>query len=75
VPIQIQDLVNSYQTKTDGELLQLATNSEQLTPEAQSVLKSELARRRIDATEYLEAQVDKSRHMAFSTPAREVINA
>jgi hypothetical protein len=57
--MQIQDLVNSYQTKTDGELLQLATNSEQLTPEAQSVLRAELARRGIDATEYFEAQIDK----------------
>src|SRR5581483_1991596 len=57
--MQIQDLANSYQTKTDEELLRLATNSEQLTLEAKSVLRSELARRRIDGTEYSEAQSEK----------------
>jgi len=41
--MQIQDLTRSYQSKTDEELLQLAANSEQLTPEAHSVLTSELA--------------------------------
>jgi hypothetical protein len=59
VPMQIQDLTRSYQSKTDEELLQLAANSEQLTPEAHSVLTSELARRRIDVTEYLETHIDE----------------
>jgi hypothetical protein len=46
--MQIQDLTSAYQAKTDEEFLELATESEQLTPEAHSVLISELARRRID---------------------------
>ena len=57
--MQIQNLTKLYQTKTDEELLQLAANSEQLTSEAYSVLVSELARRRIDVTEYLEEQIEK----------------
>jgi hypothetical protein len=59
VPMQIQDLTRSYQTKTDEELLQLAANSEQLTPEAHSVLTSELARRRINVKECLEVDTDE----------------
>ena len=57
--MQIQDLTKSYQAKTDEEILQLAANSEQLTPEAQSVLTGELARRRIGVTEYLVAHLDE----------------
>ena len=57
--MQIQDLTKSYQAKTDEELLQLAANSELLTPEAHSALTGELARRRIGVTEYLEAHIDK----------------
>jgi hypothetical protein len=49
VAMQIQDLARAYQTKTDEELLELATESEQLTPEAHSALTTELARRRIDS--------------------------
>jgi hypothetical protein len=57
--MQIQDLTNLYQAKTDEELLRLAANSEQLTPEAHSVLTSELARRRIGVTDYLESHIDE----------------
>lgn len=46
--MQISDVVLAYQAKTDEELLQLVTESEQLTTEAHSVLLSELARRRIN---------------------------
>ncbi len=70
--MQIHDLTQSYQTKTDEELLQLAANSEQLTPEAHSVLTSELARRRIDVTEHLEARIDdgeKARTRGLSLPS------
>ena len=63
--MQIQDLTKSYQTKTDEELLQLAANPEQLTPEAHSVLTSELARRRIDVTECLEAHIDEDEKAAL----------
>jgi len=47
--VPIHDLAVAYQTKTDEELLHLAENPEQLTPEAHSALKSELANRRIDS--------------------------
>ncbi|MFZ0997191.1 MAG: hypothetical protein WAO17_03240, partial [Candidatus Sulfotelmatobacter sp.] len=57
--MQIHDLAKSYQTKTDEELLQLAASPEQLTPEAHSVLTSELASRRIDLAEGLEAHADE----------------
>ena len=52
----IHDLAVAYQTKTDEELLHLADSPEELTPEAQSALKSELAKRRIDSTACLNAQ-------------------
>jgi len=42
-------LANQYRAKTDEEFLQLAGESEQLTPEARSVLKGELSKRRIEA--------------------------
>jgi hypothetical protein len=47
------DLVQAYQSKTDEELLQLAADPEQLTPEAQSALTSELAKRRLDGLQHL----------------------
>jgi hypothetical protein len=47
----IEDLSKLYQNKTDEELLQLATDREQLTPEAYSVLTGELTRRRIEVRE------------------------
>jgi hypothetical protein len=52
--VQIQELVDEYRKKTDAELLRLARDREQLTPEAISVLTDELARRKI-AAERLEA--------------------
>jgi hypothetical protein len=51
--MQIQDLAHAYRTKTDEELVQLATDSAQLTTEAHAVLTSELTRRRIDPTAHL----------------------
>lgn len=47
--MQIQELVDQYRKKTDGELLRLARDREQLTPEAGSALTDELARRKIAA--------------------------
>jgi len=70
--MQIQDLAKLYQAKTDEELVQLAANSEQLTPEATFVLASELARRRIDVTECLESHIDeveKARTRGLSLPS------
>src|SRR6266566_6710217 len=54
--MQMQDLAKVYKTKTDEELLQLASDSEQLTPEAHAILRSELAVRRIDVPKHLTAQ-------------------
>lgn len=47
--MQIQELVDQYRKKTDEELLRLARDREQLTPEASSALTDELARRKIAA--------------------------
>jgi hypothetical protein len=47
--VQIQELVDEYRKKTDQELLRLARDREQLTPEAVSALTDELARRKITA--------------------------
>jgi hypothetical protein len=46
--MQIEDLVKAYSTKTDEELVQLAEDSAQLTPEARAVLTGEITRRRLD---------------------------
>ncbi len=43
----MQGLIDEYRNKTDDELLRLARERAQLTPEAASVLTDELARRRI----------------------------
>jgi hypothetical protein len=45
--MQIPDLLAIYQTKTDEELIELASSSEQLTHEARISLESELSRRGI----------------------------
>jgi hypothetical protein len=45
--MQIDDLVRLYQSKSDGELIQLAAESAQLTPEAHTQLAAELYRRRL----------------------------
>lgn len=50
MPMQIRDLTKAYEAKTDEELLQLATESEQLTAEGRAALKVELAKRRIDSS-------------------------
>src|SRR5713101_656507 len=50
--MDIHVLANLYQSKTDGELLQLAAESDQLTLEARTALKGELAKRRLNATEH-----------------------
>jgi hypothetical protein len=53
--VEIQDLAGQYQSRTDEELLRLALDPEQLTPEANAVLNDELARRRINSAERLSA--------------------
>ncbi len=56
--MDIHDLVQAYQSKTDEELLQLAADPEQLTPEAERALTGELARRRIDDAEPLKVETE-----------------
>ena len=57
--MEIQNFAEEYQSKTDDELLRLALDSEQLTPEAGAALNDELARRRIDKHEQLEAFIQQ----------------
>ena len=45
--MQIQDFVNVYRTRSDEELIQLASVPEQLTSEARLALQGELSRRQI----------------------------
>lgn len=65
--MQIHDIARAYETKTDEELLQLATELEQLTPEARSALATELARRRIDSSEHLKVE-ERSDQDDFERP-------
>ena len=51
--MHMRDIAKTYEEKTDEELLQLATESEQLTAEAHAALKGELAKRRIDSAVHL----------------------
>jgi len=51
--VGLQELAQEYQPKTDEELLRLALDPAQLTPEANSVLNKELSRRRINSKERL----------------------
>lgn len=51
--MEIQDLAEVYQAKTDEELLRLALDAADLTPEANFVLSSELSRRGINTDERL----------------------
>jgi hypothetical protein len=46
--VQIEDLLQTYQKKSDEELIQLAGASDQLTSAAQLALQSELSRRHIN---------------------------
>lgn len=51
--MEIQELTEQYRNKTDEELLRLALDRKQLTPEANTVLNGELAIRRINNPERL----------------------
>jgi hypothetical protein len=53
--MNVQELGEEYRNKTDKELLRLALTPEELTPEANTALKSELSRRRIDSGTHLDA--------------------
>jgi hypothetical protein len=51
--VEIQDLAQEYQAKTDEELLRLALDAADLTPEANFVLSNELSRRGIKTEDRL----------------------
>jgi hypothetical protein len=51
--VEIQDLAEEYQAKTDEELLRLALDAADLTPEANLVLSNELSRRGIKTEDRL----------------------
>src|SRR5437868_904511 len=51
--MHIEQLAKAYGAKTDEELLQLAEEANDLTPEAYAALRTEMARRRIDAPEFI----------------------
>jgi hypothetical protein len=53
--VEIQGLTEEYQSKTDEELLRLALDAADLTPEANVVLNNELSRRRVNSPERLAA--------------------
>jgi hypothetical protein len=51
--MEIRDIAQVYEKKSDDELIQLGMSSQELTREAQAALTIELARRRIDAAQFL----------------------
>lgn len=53
--MDIQELANEYENKSNEELLRLALAPEVLTPEAQLALSGELRKRGINRPEHLEA--------------------
>ncbi len=57
--VEVHEFAEEYRSKTDEELLRLALEPEQLTPEANAVLNDELARRRINNAERLKAFRDE----------------
>ena len=57
--MHIQDLTWAYQSKSDEELLRLATDLDQLTSDARAALANELARRKIDGAENLKSFEDR----------------
>jgi hypothetical protein len=54
--MQIPGIAKIYETKSDDELLRLATNPNQLTPEARTALTAELSKRRVDVPQKSNAE-------------------
>jgi len=59
--MHIQKLVDWYQTKSNEELVTLAADLAQLTPEAQSALSGELARRRLQLAPQMVEQLSTAK--------------
>jgi len=60
--VQIHNIVDEYRKKTDEDLLRLAQDRELLTPEANSALTDELARREIGAERFKAFSKEEERH-------------
>lgn len=66
--MQTHDLVAVYRDKSDEELLTLAQESQQLTPEANAALKGELSRRRMSPAQKISAPEDKQESTQSASP-------
>ena len=53
--MEIHDLAREYEVKTDDELLRLAADAADLTPEANIALNFELSKRRLNQSERMES--------------------
>jgi len=53
--MEIHDLAREYEAKTDDELLRLAADASDLTPEANMALNFELSKRRLNQSERMES--------------------
>lgn len=71
--MDIHDLVQAYQSKIDEELLQLAADPEQLTPEAQSALTGELAKRRLASGKHLKLEKEVEPEALRQTATRGIL--
>jgi hypothetical protein len=65
--VQIHNIVDEYRKKTDEDLLRLAQDRELLTPEANSALTDELARRKIGAERFKAFSKEEERHWRKET--------
>jgi hypothetical protein len=68
--VDLQSLAEHYQQQTDEELLRLAIDPGNLVPEAYVVLNSELARRRINSPEQLQAFREEVRKSSLAKMRR-----
>jgi hypothetical protein len=71
--MNVQNFAEEYQSKTDEELLRLAAQTDQLIAEADIALRNELAKRRIDGKDRLEAfrkQEQQNRIEAEKNPGK-----
>src|SRR5215470_3347152 len=72
--MNIDDLGDLYRAKTDEELLHLASETGQLTAEAQSILKAELSKRRIEVPSggFLQTRETESQFLVSHQPVAKI---
>ena len=68
----MQELESQYQAKTDEELLRLLVELEQLTPEAQVQLHTELAKRRISEARREDFRAEKNQTRTDTTEGSKI---